>query len=66
MKRFKKIIPSEALEDGKLYSTEVEARDALWAIASGQEPAPPAGTFEDPFQPGTPLQNILDAAGIGF
>jgi hypothetical protein len=57
---------AESLEDGRLYASESEARDALWAIARGQEPPLPAGAFEDPFAAGTPLQNILDAAGISF
>jgi coproporphyrinogen III oxidase-like Fe-S oxidoreductase len=50
----------------RLQASESEARDALWAIARGQEPPLPAGAFEDPFAAGTPLQNILDAAGISF
>ncbi|OHD23330.1 MAG: hypothetical protein A2064_03295 [Spirochaetes bacterium GWB1_66_5] len=58
---------AEALADGGLYGTEAEARDALWAILQGGQPADPtASGFEDPFQDGTPLQNILDAAGISF
>lgn len=57
---------AESLEDGSLYGTEEEARDAFWAAVSGQEPPAPNGTgvFADPFEPGTPLQNILDAAGF--
>jgi len=58
---------AEALTDGSLYATEAEARDALWTILQGGQPADPtASGFDDPFVPGTPLQNILDAAGIGF
>jgi len=59
---------AEALRPGSLYGSEEEARAALWAAAGGEEPAAPlvAGAFEDPFQTGTPLQNILDAAGISF
>jgi len=58
---------AEALADGSLYATEVEARDALWTILQGGQAATPtASGFEDPFVPGTPLQNILDAAGISF
>jgi hypothetical protein len=58
---------AEALADGSLYGTEAEARDALWTILQGGQPADPtASGFEDPFQDGTPLQNILDAAGISF
>jgi hypothetical protein len=57
---------AESLEEGSLYGTELEARDAFWAIVSEQEPPGPNGTgvFANPFQPGTPLQNILDAAGF--
>ena len=58
---------AEALTDGGLYATEAEARDALWTILQGGQPAAPtASGFDDPFVPGTPLQNILDAAGISF
>ena len=58
---------AEALADGSLYATEAEARDALWTILQGGQPAnPTASGFDDPFVPGTPLQNILDAAGISF
>jgi hypothetical protein len=57
---------AEVLNDGSLYATEAEARGALWDIVNNREPAAPepAGTFEDPFVPGTALQNILDAAGV--
>jgi hypothetical protein len=58
---------AEALTDDGLYATEAEARYALWTILQGGPPAAPtASGFEDPFVPGTPLQNILDAAGISF
>ena len=58
---------AEALTDGSLYATEAEARDALWTILQGGPPAAPtASGFEDPFQDGTLLQNILGAAGISF
>ena len=56
---------TEALRAESLYSTEEEARAALWDAARGVVPATPAyGGFADPFVTGTPLQNILDAAGI--
>jgi len=58
---------AEALAGGSLYGTEAEARDAFWTILQGGTPAgPSASGFADPFVPGTPLQNILDAAGISF
>ena len=59
---------TEALRTDGLYASELEARDALWVAARGEEPPAPtgSGTYEDPFVPGSALQNILYAAGIVF
>ena len=57
----------EALRPESLYATEEAARAALWDAARGMGPATPGyGGFTDPFVTGTPLQDILDAAGVSF
>ena len=63
----------QAAWDGyRVFGNELGADPAvpegvnLGDIARGQGPPLPAGAFEDPFAAGTPLQNILDAAGISL